>query len=196
MPKKRREQKFLTEDEIEKLKAACTTFSDQLIVYGLLYTGMRVDELCHLKPHWINLKDGTITIPAKEGDWHPKIVHVWDKEENKPKKSYCSNRTIAILNPTLFEILKSMVQHKYSLDMTRTEVWVRLNQLWRKTGSKDRISPHILRHTCLTYMCRKNISITSVASQAGHHSIDVTVRAYIHSDPYYALKEIKEKGGI
>jgi len=39
---KRRKQKYLTEDEIEKLKAACVTFNDQLIVYGLLYTGMRV----------------------------------------------------------------------------------------------------------------------------------------------------------
>lgn len=196
MAGKRRDQKYLNEDEVEKLKAACETFSDQLIIYGLLYTGMRVNELCHLKPHWIDLKAGSITIPKQEGDWHPKTVHVWDKENNRPKKTYISNRTLAILNPTLFEILKSMVKYRYSLNMTPKEVWFRLNQLWRKTGSNDRISPHMLRHTCLTYMCRKNISIPTVAVQAGHHSLEVTVRDYIHSDPYYALKEIKEKGGI
>ncbi len=49
---KRREQKYLTEEEIEMLKAACGTFSDQLIVYGILYTGMRVDELTPLFDHY------------------------------------------------------------------------------------------------------------------------------------------------
>lgn len=54
---KRHEQKHLTEDEVEKLKAACDTFSDQLIVYGLLYTGMRGDELCHMHPGYCNYLD-------------------------------------------------------------------------------------------------------------------------------------------
>ncbi len=40
---KRREQKFLTEDEVERLKAACETFNDQLIVYGLIF--MSTDHL-------------------------------------------------------------------------------------------------------------------------------------------------------
>ncbi len=75
---KRREQKHLTEEEIEKLKAACDTFSDQLIVYGLLYTGMRVNELCHLPSGWIDLGEGTITIPREENGWHPKIVKILD----------------------------------------------------------------------------------------------------------------------
>ncbi len=58
---KRREQKYLTEDEIEVLKAACEAFSDQLIVYGLLYTGMRVEKLCHLKPsHSSSVKRKTV----------------------------------------------------------------------------------------------------------------------------------------
>lgn len=194
--KSRRKQKHLSEEEVERLKAVCVSFSDQLIVYGLLYTGMRVNELCHLHKGWIHLKDATICIPEEEDGWHPKIVHVWDKENNKPKKSYCSNRTVAILNPILIKILEQVVNYNYTLGMNPHDVWVRVNQLWRATGSKERISPHMLRHTCLTFMCRKGISITSVAAHAGHHSIEVTMRDYIHPDQYYAVKEIKEKGGI
>lgn len=193
---KRREQKHLTEDEVEKLKAACDTFSDQLIVYGLLYTGMRVDELCHMHPGWINLKDGTITIPREENDWHPKIVKVIEKKTGQVKKEYCSNRIIPVLNPTLTRILESMAGNKYRLDMTPKEVWFRLNQLWRKTGAKDRISPHMLRHTCLTMMVRKDYDITLVAAQAGHHNIAITWNTYVHSDNVSLIKEVKKKGGI
>lgn len=193
---KRREQKHLTEEEIEKLKAACNTFSDQLIVYGLLYTGMRVDELCHMHPGWIQLKDGTITIPREENGWHPKIVKVLDKKTNEVIKEYCSNRIIPVLNPTLARILESLVRNKYRLDMTPKEVWTRLNQLWIKTGAKDRISPHMLRHTTATSMVNGDYAITDVAAQLGHHNISITWNTYVHSDNVHLIKSVKEKGGI
>ncbi len=192
---KRREQKYLTEDEIEKLKAACETFSDQLIVYGLLYTGMRVNELCHLHRGWINLYEGTIRIPREENGWHPKIVKVKSIRTGKLLE-YRSHRNIPILNPALSRILESMVNSNYKLDMTPKEVWLRLNQLWRKTGSKERISPHILRHTCLTKMVQAGFDITDVAAQAGHHNISITLNTYLHSDNQHLLKSVREKGGI
>jgi len=191
---KRREQKILSIKEIEALKQACDTFTDQMIVYGLLYTGMRVNELCHMNSGWINFDDETITIPREEGTFHPKIVKVVKRDE--VKKIYCSNRPVKILNPVLVKILESMVKNNYKFKLNRKQVWLRLNQIWAKTGAKDRISPHLLRHTCLTFMCRKGISIPSVAAQAGHHNTDVTTRLYIHPDDFYAMKEITEKGGI
>ncbi len=193
---KRREQKHLNEDEVESLKAACDTFSDQLIVYGLTYTGMRVGELCHMHPGWIQLKDGTITIPRKENGWHPKIVKVMDKKTQQVKKEYCSNRIIPVLNPTLLRILEDMVKYRYRLDMTPKQVWFRLNQLWRKTGSKGGISPHMLRHTTLTMMVRKDYDITLVAAQAGHHNISLTWNTYVHADNRHLIKGVREKGGI
>lgn len=193
---KRREQKFLTEDEIEKLKAACVAFSDQLIVYGLYYTGMRVDELCHMHSRWIDLKNGLITIPKEENGWHPKIVKIMNKKTREVKKEYCSNRTIPILNPTLKKILESMVKHNYKLDKNPHYVWVRLNQLWRNTGAKDRISPHILRHTTATTMLHDDYAITDVAAQLGHHNVGITWETYVHATNLFLIKSVKEKGGI
>jgi len=190
----RRELKILSLKEIDGLKGACDTFTDQIIVYGLLYTGMRVNELCNMNAGWINLDDETITIPKEQGTFHPKIVKV--VKGGKLKKIYCANRTIKILNPVLVNILERMIKYNYKLQLNRKQVWFRLNQLWEKTGAKDRISPHLLRHTCLTFMCRKSISIPSVAAQAGHHNTDVTTRLYVHPDDFYALKEIADKGGI
>ncbi len=195
MPK-RREQKHLTEDECDGLKAACKTFSDQLIVYGLLYTGMRVDELCHMHKGWINLREGAITIPRQEGSWHPKIVKVLDKRTKEIIKEYNSSRSIPVLNPTLIKILESLVKNNYRLDMTPKDVWVRLNQLWSMTGYPGKISPHMLRHTCLTMMVRKDYDITDVARQAGHHNIKITWDNYVHSDNEHLFKSVRQKGGI
>lgn len=193
---KRREQKHLSEDEVDKLKAACQTFSDQLIVYGLLYTGMRINELCHLHAGWINLREGTITIPKQEGTWHPKIVKVVDKRSKEVLKEYHSNRTIPVLNPMLLAILASLVKNNYRLDMTPKEVWFRLNQLWAMTGLPGKISPHMLRHTCLTMMVRKDYDITDVAAQAGHHNIQITWDNYVHKDSGHLIKSARQKGGI
>lgn len=192
---KRREQKFLTTDEIEKLKAACQMFSDQLIVYGLLYTGMRVNELCHMHPGWINLKEGTILIPKDENGWHPKIVKVKSRITGNVIE-YRSHRKIPILNPVLANILEIMIQNKYRLDMTPKEVWFRLNQLWRKTGLEGRISPHMLRHTCLSKMSQAGFDVTDIAAQAGHHNIAITLNTYLHSDSQHLIKSVREKGGI
>lgn len=193
---KRRGQKYLTEEEIEKLKAACDTFSDQLIVYGILYTGMRVDELCHLHAGWMDLHEGLITIPPEENGWHPKIVKVLNKKTGEKKKKYCSNRIIPVLNPMLSRILETMARHNYRLDMTPKEVWFRLNQLWRKTGSKDRISPHMLRHTTATLMVNKDYAITDVAAQLGHHNVGITWNTYVHAGNVHLIKEVDKKGGI
>lgn len=193
---KRRDQKYLTDEEIEKLKAACDTFSDQLIVYGTLYTGMRVDELCHMHAGWIDLREGLITIPTEENGWHPKIVKVINKKTGEVKREYCSNRTIPVLNSTLLAILASLVKYNYRLDMTPKEVWVRLNQLWRKTGCKGRISPHLLRHTTATLMLQKGYDITAVAAQLGHHNAGITWNTYVHASNLHLIKAVREKGGI
>lgn len=192
---KRREQKYLTEDEIDKLKAVCDSFSDQLIVYGLLYTGMRVNELCHMHSGWINIREGTIRIPREENGWHPKIVKVKSIRNGKMLE-YRSHRRIPVLNPILLKILNSMIEHHYKLDMTGTEVWIKLNRLWKRTGAKDRISPHMLRHTCLTKMVQAGHDITDVAAQAGHHNISITLNTYLHADSQHLIKSVREKGGI
>lgn len=80
--------------------------------------------------------------------------------------------------------------------MSPKDVWVRVNQLWRKTGAQDRISPHMLRHTTATLMVNKDYSITDVAAQLGHHNIDITWKVYVHADNRHLIKSVKEKGGI
>ncbi len=93
-------------------------------------------------------------------------------------------------------ILASMVKNNYRLDMTPKDVWLRVKQLWRMTGAKDSISPHMLRHTTATLMVNKDYAITDVAAQLGHHNIDITWRVYVHSDNMHLIKAVRAKVGI
>jgi integrase len=198
MGRRRRDQKFLTDAETQALKDACETLTDQVIVYTLLYTGIRVGELVHLRPGWIDLEEGAITIPRKEGTWAPKRVKVLDNEGNV-KKEYSGSRRIPILNAALLRILgefRTRRRYRGGIGMTSKEVWVRLNQLWKSTGAQDRISPHYLRHTCLSKMLQADYSIGDIAAQAGHHNLDVTIKTYLHGDTHHLFREARKKGGI
>lgn len=205
MAKRRREKKILTEVEIEKLKAVCETFSNQLIVYGLLYSGMRIDELCHLEASWLNRDCTIITIPESAPEWIPGRISrgetIWSPKKitwhfKHSSGIHISDRTIPVLNPTLTAILKRVVEYDYKLHMTPKEVWVRVNQLWARTGCEGRISPHFFRHTCFTLMIDAGFEITHVAAQAGHRSTNITLKTYIHPDSAHLIRRVREKGGI
>ncbi len=187
----RRENQVLSDEEIEALKTSVETYQDQIIVYGLLYTGMRVDELCHMKPSWIDINNASITIPKHEGDWHPKQKTI--NKKNGETYINSSARTISILNETLLNILFHFKDRKFN--MNRKDVWVRLNQLWTKTGCEGKISPHYLRHTCLTKMAMKDIPIMDVAQQGGH-TVATSEKVYLHKSGAHLLRTIRERGGI
>lgn len=178
---KRREEKVLTNEEILKLKEVCESYNDQLLVFGLLYTAMRVDELVHMKKSWISIDNQTITIPKSEGTWHPKTI-----------KGHISNRRIPILNNELLLLLKNF--HELTLDAHGC--WVRLNYLWKKTGFEGTISPHYLRHTCLTLMARDGYTVYAISQMAGHKNTSTTLDVYINKDSIDLIKEATKRGGI
>jgi len=182
---KRRKELNISDEELDALKAACKTYSDQLLIYGLLYSGMRIDELCHLKASWIDLQNETIKIPEQDGNWHPKTV-----------RGHTASRVIPVLNNQLLQLLQPVVDRGAALNMNPHQAWRRLNQLWKKCGYTDSISPHILRHACLTRMANANYAITDIAAQAGHKNTNTTLNTYIHPNAINLIRAVKEKGGI
>ncbi|MFC1907196.1 hypothetical protein ACFLW8_03825 [Chloroflexota bacterium] len=39
---------------------------DKVIVHTLLYAGLRVSELCHMRRDWLNYEEGTLTVPMRQ----------------------------------------------------------------------------------------------------------------------------------
>ena len=44
----------------------CPNLQDRFIIYSLLYAGLRVSGLRHLRRSWVNLDERTITIPKRQ----------------------------------------------------------------------------------------------------------------------------------
>jgi len=57
-------ENVLTTEEVDLLKQNAVSVREKLIVNGLLYTGMRINEFIHLNRDWIDFKAHHIRIPG------------------------------------------------------------------------------------------------------------------------------------
>lgn len=162
---------ILPKKEIDALKAAPLTPEERLVVYGLLYTGMRIGEFVHLKKEWIDWDNGMIRIPKKQ----PCACYdcMKDRPARKPKKngeippprpkgiwlpkSKAAIRTIP-LKPKMFpvfDILKQYFETHETIMETigiRKEAWNLIISAKRKAHIKHKLFPHAFRSTYATQL--------------------------------------------
>ena len=66
MPERARtRENLLYGDEIDRVKDACKTHYETLLIEGLLYTGMRISEFLHTNRKWVSWEEGVIRIPER-----------------------------------------------------------------------------------------------------------------------------------
>lgn len=145
------------------------------IVYTLLYTGIRISELCSL-----NLDD--IKIIDKKGK-----LFVKDKKGE-----------IERVIPLSMEVSKHLKNYIDSLDATNDEALF-ISSVNKRISAravqymlqKYNVNPHKLRHTFCQKLINKGMDIHTVAKLAGHKDINVTKRyaSYIEPDLEYAIDQ-------
>jgi integrase/recombinase XerD len=129
------------------------------IVYTLLYTGIRVSELCALNIDDIEISDekGRLLVKNKKGKIE-RIVPL-SKEASKHLKKYIdsleSNREALFISSVNQRISTRGVQYMLQ---------------------KYNVNPHKLRHTFCQNLINKGIDIHVVAKLAGHKDVNVTKR--------------------
>jgi len=171
---------ILTPEERERMCKACENDQERLVVYGLLYTGMRGSEFLHMRKSWIDFKVGIIHVPllqpcnicskckkaeykrykyGKDGEKTKLETPTLNKPANNWKvKTPHAQRTIPIV-PELRPILeKFFSKHNSVIEM----LWYRQN-IWRiikEVGKKARIRnpfPHAMRGTFATILVEKGL---------------------------------------
>jgi integrase/recombinase XerD len=136
------------------------------IVYTLLYTGIRISELCDL-----NLDDIKIT----------------DKKRTLIVKN--KKREIERIIPLSKEVSKHLKKYIDSLDTNREALFVSSVNKRISTRAvqymlqKYDVNPHKLRHTFCQKLINKGIDIRTVAKLAGHRDVNVTKRYASDVDP-------------
>lgn len=144
---------------------------DIAVIELLFSTGMRISELCSLKPSDIDLYDRTVLIFGKGS----------------------KERKIQIGNDDVVDVLKKYAQEFYSkikdcgyffinrLNQRLSEQSVRnMIQKYASFASIDlHITPHMFRHTFATSLLEADVDIRYIQEMLGHSSINVT-EIYTH----------------
>lgn len=160
-------QKPLVKTEYQKR----SLLRDIAVIELLFATGMRISELCSLKPADIDFFDKSILIYGKGA----------------------KERKIQIGNEDVMSILREY-QHEYADDMkscgyflvnkfkqrlSEQSVRAMINKYASLASIDLHITPHMFRHSFATYLLESDVDIRYIQEMLGHSSIHIT-EIYTH----------------
>jgi integrase/recombinase XerD len=163
---------YLAGEEVRAILKSCSDIRERLIVELLVYTGIRVSELCSLRINDIDLNGRTIRIRSGKGD-KDRIV-VFSEEMLSDLRSYISMIRSRMKSEFLFPTPKS----KKISPVTVEKI---IRRIVARAGIQKKITPHTFRHTFATSLLRNGADLRTIQILLGHSSISTT-QIYTHLD--------------
>ncbi len=148
--------RWLTEDEIQNVIAACESPKELAVVYVLYGNGLRANELLDLTVE--NITDDAIHVRRKGGtlQWLPAFPETIDA-----LKAYVGDRRTGPTFDFGYDTLRRLIAG-----------------LANRAGVAH-FTPKALRHSAATHMQRRGMSIEDIQVLLGHRRLDSTL-VYIH----------------
>ncbi|HGJ64194.1 TPA: site-specific integrase, partial [bacterium] len=179
----KRNKKFLSQQEIQKLlDSASESYIYPIILTGL-HTGMRKSELFNLKWTDIDFDQKMITVQCKD-DWHT--------------KNY-GTRTLS-MTPILYNALKAHQQQQlemgikngyvftYRGERIRAGIKKSFNAVLRDAGLEG-VTLHTLRHTFASQLVMAGVPLRDIQELMGHESYETTLQ-YAHLSKDHAKQQV------
>ena len=197
--------RVLTENETNRLlDYILSDFNSRgLGILLVLYTGLRLGELCALRWEDINFREGTLTVHSTM-----KRIQMTDCPEHKtkvvitPPKSPRSQRTIP-LHGDILETLRNQAGEKGAFFLTGKEnsfVEPRTMQNHFKTIVKAvniaGVTFHTLRHTFATRSIENGVDAKILSEFLGHASVKLTLDRYVHPSEKQKRKNMDKLPGF
>ena len=200
MPKKenfdKKDIRILTEEEIASFKETATSlrktmpmpkYQYGLIITLIIYTGLRVGELCALQWKDIDWNNRKMIISKSVG-----VVY-----ENKKRKLVVQNTTksgkirYVPLNDKAIDILTKQrefiggdktdyIVNGSSAIVDKTVVANTYPKICKAAGIENPNGIHSLRHTFASLALRKGVDIKVISDILGHASVNFTYNSYVH----------------
>ena len=163
----KRQPNFLTVEEAQSLIRVIPNLRDRAIVITLLYSGMRVNELCNLDVADLHLENREIVVRDTK-TYHDRKVIISEK---------CADALNQYLesSPNKGAVFTSRNGGRIS----RNRVYTMVKTYGELAGITKKVTPHVLRHTLATNMIAHGASVIEVKDQLGHRSMETTLR-YVH----------------
>ena len=169
-PKKHQRQPvYLAVEEAQALVRAASNLRDRAIILTLLYTGMRVNELCKLNLSDLNLEKQEITVRDTK-TYHDRKVVISEK---------CVNALTDYLESRPVSESEAVFMSQKGGRISRGRVCAIVKKYARLAGITRNVTPHVLRHTFATNMIAHGASAIEVKDQLGHRNLESTLR-YVH----------------
>ena len=144
---------------------------DIAVIELLFATGMRISELCSLKPSDIDLKNNTILIYGKGAK--ERIIHLGNPDVISVLECYQSRFHADIDACGYFFV--NRLQQKLSDQSVRYMI----NHYATIAGISQHITPHMFRHSFATLLLEQDVDIRYIQQILGHSSISTT-EIYTH----------------
>jgi len=181
--------KSLSPDDIEKLLSAPDESSGGIrnkAMLELMYaTGMRVSELIGIKTADINLSKGYLITMGKGSK--ERIIPIGQLAIEKITTYLRAVRPKLIKNNDRAELFIS----RLGKPMSRQMFWQIIKKYSMKSGIKQVVSPHLLRHSFATHLLKGGADLRAVQMMLGHSSI-ATTEIYTHLDMSHLSKIHKD----
>ena len=144
---------------------------DIAIIELLFATGMRISELCSLKPSSVDLESGNILIYGKGA--RERIIQLGNREVIDALMLYREAFKNDIAACGYFFV--NRLRRKLSDQSVRFMI----NSYARLSGIDQHITPHMFRHSFATLLLEQDVDIRYIQRMLGHSSISTT-EIYTH----------------
>ncbi|WP_049042497.1 tyrosine-type recombinase/integrase [Clostridium sporogenes] len=153
---------------------------NKVIVMLLLYTGVRVSELCSIKIRDIDLLNYSIKIYGKGGKFREVPLKL---DLSDAIKEYIRDRDYSVKDSEYLVIGQRGA-------LRRDAINTMLERLTEEIGMINKLKPHTFRHTFCTRLINRGVPISTVSKLAGHSSVDTTMTFYINSSREEKMKAV------
>ena len=169
-------QKFLSVLYAQKMQTVSAyqfkcCLRDIAVIDLLFATGMRISELCSLKPSDIDLENNTVLIYGKGSK--ERILQFGNCEVISALATYQSTFKADISACGYFFV------NKRKQKLSDQSVRFMINRYAALAGIEQHITPHMFRHSFATLLLEQDVDIRYIQKMLGHSSISTT-EIYTH----------------
>lgn len=144
---------------------------DIAVIELLFATGMRISELCSLKPEDVNLHDKNILIYGKGAK--ERQMQIGNQDVLNILTEYCCEYQQEI------QLCHHFFVNQSGRPLSDQAVRRMINKYTALSGIELHITPHMFRHTFATSLLEADVDIRYIQKMLGHSSINIT-EIYTH----------------
>lgn len=171
--------KALSEDEVERLLGVVAgddalARRDRAILEVLYGTGVRISELVGLSLGDLSLEDGLVRVLGKGSKERLVPVGSWGRQA---LEGWLAPAGRGLLEPARWARrgdAEAVFLNARGGRLSRQGAWGIVRHHGGRAGLADRLTPHVLRHSCATHMLDHGADIRVVQELLGHASIATT----------------------